>query len=55
MSANQIRESIVDPNAQIAQGFPADLMPEDFEQQLAQDNALEKLVQYLIDNIGGGN
>jgi mono/diheme cytochrome c family protein len=53
-SAKQIEQDIVDPDAQIAQGFQAGVMPGDFEQQLAQDNALQDLVQYLIDSVSGG-
>jgi mono/diheme cytochrome c family protein len=53
-SAREIEQDIVDPDAQIAQGFQPGVMPADFEQQLAQDDALQKLVQYLIDSVGGG-
>jgi mono/diheme cytochrome c family protein len=54
-SAKQIEQDIVDPDAQPAQGFPAGVMPQNFEQQLAQDNALQDLVQYLIDSVSGGS
>jgi cytochrome c2 len=54
MSAREIEQSIVDPDAKIAQGYEAGVMPQDFEQQLAQDNALQDLVQYLIQSVGGG-
>jgi mono/diheme cytochrome c family protein len=54
MSAQEIEESIVDPDAKIAQGYSAGVMPQDFEQQLAQGNALQDLVQYLIDSVSGG-
>jgi mono/diheme cytochrome c family protein len=54
MSAKEIEESIVDPDATIAQGFEAGVMPQDFEQQLAEGNALRDLVQYLIDSVSGG-
>jgi mono/diheme cytochrome c family protein len=56
MSAKQIEESIVDPDAKPTPGYPAGVMPQDFEQQLAQGNALQDLVQYLIDSVsrGGG-
>jgi mono/diheme cytochrome c family protein len=53
-SAKQIEQDITDPDAQIAQGYPAGVMPQDFEQQLAQDNALQDLVQYLIRSVSGG-
>jgi mono/diheme cytochrome c family protein len=55
MSAKEIEQAIVDPDAEIAQGFSAGVMPADFEQQLAPDNALQKLVQYLIQSVGGGS
>jgi cytochrome c2 len=54
MSAREIEESIVNPDARITQGYPAGVMPQDFEQQLAQDDALSELVQYLIDSVSGG-
>jgi mono/diheme cytochrome c family protein len=53
-SAQQIEEDIVDPDAQIAQGFDPGVMPGNFEQQLAEDNALQRLVQYLMDSVSGG-
>ena len=52
-SANEIREAIVNPDAEIAQGYSAGVMPQDFEQQLAEGNALDDLVQYLLDSVGG--
>jgi mono/diheme cytochrome c family protein len=54
MSAKEIEQSIVDPDAKIAQGYGAGVMPQNFEQQLAQDNALQDMVQYLIQSVGGG-
>jgi mono/diheme cytochrome c family protein len=54
MSAKEIEQAIVDPDAEIAQGFQAGVMPQDFEQQLAEGNALQDLVQYLIQAVGGG-
>jgi mono/diheme cytochrome c family protein len=49
-----IEESIVDPNKEIAQGFQAGIMPQDFEQTLTPED-LKGLVQYLLDNLGGGS
>jgi cytochrome c oxidase subunit II len=46
-SAAFIRESIVDPNAQIAQGFSADVMPDNFGEQLSPAE-LDALVEYLL-------
>jgi cytochrome c oxidase subunit 2 len=41
-----IRESIVDPNAEIAQGYQAGIMPQTYEQSL-DPQALDALVSYL--------
>ena len=49
-----VREMIVDPNAVIAQGYPANVMPQDYEQQLTPKE-LEDLVKYLLENAGGGS
>jgi cytochrome c oxidase subunit 2 len=46
-SAELIRESIVDPNAEIAEGFSADVMPDDFGEQLSPAE-LDALVEYLL-------
>jgi mono/diheme cytochrome c family protein len=51
-SAAQITESIVDPNAKITPGFPANVMPENFEQLIPSDQ-LKQLVQYLISSTSG--
>jgi cytochrome c oxidase subunit 2 len=47
-SAAFIRESIEDPNAQIAEGFSADVMPDDFGQKLSPAE-LDALVEYLLE------
>jgi len=41
-----IREDIVDPNAEIAQGFSAGIMPEDYEQSI-EPKDLDLLVKFL--------
>ena len=41
-----IRRSILDPNAEISQGFEPDLMPPDYGEQLFAKE-LEMLVEYL--------
>jgi cytochrome c oxidase subunit 2 len=46
MSAEQIRTDIVDPNADIAPGFAANIMPATFEQTLSAQQ-LDGLVAYL--------
>ena len=45
--ADFIHESIVDPNAYIAPGFPKNVMPATFGQALSKQQ-LDALVQYLI-------
>ncbi len=54
--AEHVEEMIVDPNAEIAEGFPPDLMPKNYGETLS-DKELEDLVQFLIDNTpaGGGS
>jgi cytochrome c oxidase subunit 2 len=42
-----VRESILDPNAFIVPGFPADVMPEIYRETIPPE-ALEALVQYLL-------
>ncbi|HEV2726688.1 MAG TPA: cytochrome c, partial [Solirubrobacterales bacterium] len=48
-----VREMIVDPNAVIAKGYPPDVMPQTYEQDLTPKE-LEDLVKYLIENAAGG-
>jgi mono/diheme cytochrome c family protein len=48
-----VTESIVDPNKVITKGFPANVMPSNFEQTLSKKE-LEDLVKYLLDNLPGG-
>ena len=48
-----IEESIVNPNAKIAKGYPSGVMPETFEQMLSPKE-LEDLVKYLSESAGGG-
>lgn len=47
-----IEESIVDPNAKIAKGYPSGVMPPNFE-QLLTPKELEDLVKYLSESTGG--
>jgi mono/diheme cytochrome c family protein len=55
-SAATVERSITDPNAQIAKGYPANVMPQDYGQSLTP-REIEDLVQYLIENTpaGGGS
>ncbi len=50
--AKFIEQSIVDPNADIAQGFNPGVMPQDFGTTLSAKD-LQGLVQYLLDNVQG--
>lgn len=52
-SAAMVHESIVDPNAKIAKGYPPNVMPQNFEQALSPKE-LEDLVDYLIESTSGG-
>ncbi len=52
-SAAMVHESIVDPNAEIAKGYPPNVMPANFEQTLSPKE-LEDLVEYLIESTSGG-
>src|SRR5699024_10434845 len=51
--AAAIEEMIVDPNAEIAPGYEANVMPPNFA-ELLSPKELEDLVQYLIDNSPAG-
>ncbi len=51
--AAYIEQQIVDPNSAITQGFSEGVMPQDFEQTLTPED-LSGLVEYLLDNVGGG-
>jgi mono/diheme cytochrome c family protein len=55
-TAAMIEESVVDPNAQIAKGYPANVMPPNFK-TLISPSEIEQLVQYLISSTakGGGS
>jgi mono/diheme cytochrome c family protein len=48
-NAAMIEESIVDPNANIAQGYPANVMPQNF-QSLIKPSELQQLVRYLVES-----
>jgi mono/diheme cytochrome c family protein len=52
-SAAMIEESILDPNAKIARGYPANVMPQNFHEALTPKE-VENLVQYLIESTAGG-
>ncbi|MGE5408631.1 MAG: c-type cytochrome [Syntrophothermus sp.] len=48
-----IEESIVNPNKKIAQGYPANVMPQNFGQLLSKEE-LEDLVKFLYENSPAG-
>jgi mono/diheme cytochrome c family protein len=48
-----IRESIVNPDAEVAEGFSQDLMPENYGEQLS-DEDLANLVAFLVQSATGG-
>jgi len=52
-SAAMVEESIVDPNAHIAKGYSADVMPANFGTIIASKE-IEQLVEYLIESTGKG-
>jgi cbb3-type cytochrome c oxidase subunit III len=52
MSPQQIQQSITDPNAQIAAGFPSGVMPQNYGQTLTPPQ-LQALVAYLQQATGG--
>jgi mono/diheme cytochrome c family protein len=50
-SEAEIEESIVNPNAKIAQGYPANVMPENFKETIPPEE-IKELVEYLAENAG---
>lgn len=50
-SEAEIEESIVDPNAKIAKGYPANVMPENFKESI-QPEEIKQLVEFLSENAG---
>jgi mono/diheme cytochrome c family protein len=55
-SAAMVEESIVDPNAHLAKGYPANVMPANFSTIIKPDE-IDQLVEYLISSTakGGGS
>jgi mono/diheme cytochrome c family protein len=51
-SASMIEESIVEPNAKIATGYPENMMPGNFGEVLSPEE-LKNLVQFLSEETGG--
>jgi mono/diheme cytochrome c family protein len=52
-STAMIEESIVDPNAHIAKGYPPNVMPQTFKQSISAKE-IEQLVEYLIASTAKG-
>ncbi len=52
-TAAEVTQSIVDPNAKIAKGYPPNVMPQTFK-SLPPDQ-LKQLVDYLLKSVGGGS
>jgi cytochrome c oxidase subunit 2 len=48
-----VRQSIVDPDARLAEGFQGGVMPKTYDRSLT-DEQLDALVQYLVEGQGGG-
>jgi mono/diheme cytochrome c family protein len=51
MSSSEVFQSITDPNAKITPGYPAGVMPQNFEAIFSQTQ-LKGLVKYLLANAG---
>jgi mono/diheme cytochrome c family protein len=48
-----VHESIVDPNKEIAKGYPPNVMPANFGETISAKE-LEQLVEFLVENTPGG-
>jgi mono/diheme cytochrome c family protein len=49
-----VEEMIVNPNAEIVKGYPPNVMPQNYGQELSAKE-IEDLAKYLIENAGGGS
>jgi mono/diheme cytochrome c family protein len=49
-----VEEMVKDPNAEIAKGYPPNVMPQNYEQILSAKE-IEDLVKYLLESAGGGS
>src|ERR1700758_2802264 len=50
-SEAEIEESILDPNAKITQGYPANVMPQNFKETIKPEE-IKELVKFLSENAG---
>jgi mono/diheme cytochrome c family protein len=48
-----VSKMITDPNAEIAKGYPPNVMPQNYEQTMSSKE-IEDLVEYLLEDAGGG-
>jgi mono/diheme cytochrome c family protein len=48
-----VRQSIVEPDAEVTEGYSADLMPETYAEQLSEEE-IANLAAYLLQATGGG-
>jgi len=48
-----VETMITDPNSEIVKGYPPNVMPQNYEQTLSSKE-IEDLVEYLLENAGGG-
>lgn len=46
-AADYLRQSIIDPNAHLVEGYPANIMPNTYQNQLSEDQ-VEALVSYML-------
>ncbi len=52
LNADQIRQSIIEPNTVLTEGFPSGVMPPNFAEQMS-DAQLDALVIFLVEQKGG--
>jgi len=52
LDADQIRQSIIEPNVVLTEGFPSGVMPPNFAEQMS-DAQLDALVIFLVEQKGG--
>jgi mono/diheme cytochrome c family protein len=49
-----IKTAIIDPNDEIAQSYPPDVMPQNYEDQMSPEQ-IDSLVQFLVEATGGSS
>jgi mono/diheme cytochrome c family protein len=47
LAEDYLRQSILDPNAHLVEGFPANVMPNTYQKQLTEEQ-IEALVNYML-------